>query len=394
MNGRTTMAARSPAVAGKGTWTAITALGGGAFAVGTAAFVVAGVLADLAEGFGTTVGTAGVSVTAYAIGYGVGSPLFGALLGATRTRLVLVSSLLLFGVFNLLTAVAPTFPVLVLARVLAALAAGAYVPAAGAAAAAMVPESQRGRALAVVLGGASSATVVGAPLGVVLAGATSWRVAFVLGAALAVVAAGVLAVGPLGAGSPGAVPMRERFRPLRSAPVGAALAVTALAMAGAYTAYTYLGPMADAAGWTGGVGLLIGVFGVGGVVGTSLGGVLVDRVGAARTTSTALVLLTGVFAAFPLLGTTTAGVLVFTLVLGMAGWACVPAQQHRLMRLHGSAPASVLALNSAAVSVGLAAGAWVGGLVVDGAGPGSLWVFATLCCAAGLTLHMRVSRTD
>ncbi|MGX7826443.1 MFS transporter [Actinokineospora sp. 24-640] len=370
-------------------WLTIAALGGGAFSVGTVTFVVAGVLADLAADLGTTVGAAGLSVTAYAIGYAVGSLVLSAVFGAVPARLLLVSSLLAFAFFNAVVALAPTFEVLVAARVLAALAAAVYIPAAGAAALGMVSPNRQGRAMAVVLGGASAAGVAGAPLGVAMAAATSWRAAFALVAVLAGLAAAALVLGPFTGGPPRTTSLRERFRPLRSRSV---LGVTSLAMTGGYSAYTYLGPMSEAAGWRGGMGLLIGVFGIGGVLGTSFGGVLVDRWGAVVTAMAALGLLTAAFAVYPLIAAGDIGILAFAFVLGLAAWACVPAQQHRLARLDTTATTAVLALNSSAVSIGLAAGAAAGGVVVGTAGAGMVWAFALPCCGASLALHAASAR--
>jgi predicted MFS family arabinose efflux permease len=144
---------------GRGTATPVAALGVGAFATGTDLFVVAGVLPGLAADLGITVGTAGLTVTVSAAAYAVGGPLLGAALGAQSRRRVLIGSLALFGACTATAAAAPTFAVLLAARALGALAASVHVPVAAAAAVAAVPARSRGRALGVVLGGASAATV-------------------------------------------------------------------------------------------------------------------------------------------------------------------------------------------------------------------------------------------
>jgi predicted MFS family arabinose efflux permease len=117
-----------------GTWTSVATLGIGAFAIGTDMFVVAGVLRGLAGDLDVTVGAAGLTVTAFALAYAIGAPLLSALIEERRVRSVLIGSLVLFGLFNLASAVAPSLAALLGARVLSALAASAYVPAAGAAA--------------------------------------------------------------------------------------------------------------------------------------------------------------------------------------------------------------------------------------------------------------------
>jgi predicted MFS family arabinose efflux permease len=371
----------------RGMWTRVAVLGIGAFAIGTDLFVVAGVLTGLAGDLGVTVGAAGLTVTVFALAYATGAPLLSALLGARPLRRVLIGSLVLFGLFNVMSAVAPTFPVLLAARVLGALAASVYVPAAAAAAVAAVPASHRGRALGVILGGASIAMVLGAPLGVLLAAMLSWRAAFVLVAVLAAVTVLGLLQSGVGSGPPTRSTVRERLRPMRSRAVVVTLAVTFLVMTASNSMYTYLTVLLGTVAGPAGLGLFIGAFGVGGMVGTWWGGTAADRGGSRRVVLLAVTVLTAGFAVLPLVATTVAGALAVVLGWGIAAWGFVPAQQHRLIGL-GVGPAPlVLALNSSATHLGFAAGALLGGLVVDAAGAGSLWLLAVACCGAGLVLH-------
>jgi predicted MFS family arabinose efflux permease len=121
-----------------------------------------------------------------------------------------------------------------------------------------------------------------------------------------------------------------------------------------------------------------------------------DRGGSGRVVRLAVTALAAGFAALPLVATTVAGALAVAVVWGIAVWAFVPAQQHQLIGL-GSGPVPdqpvlVLALNSSATQVGFAAGALLGGLVVDGAGPRSLLLLAVACCGAALALNAILSK--
>ncbi|GAA2378737.1 hypothetical protein GCM10010404_38760 [Nonomuraea africana] len=199
-------------------WLSVAALGIGAFAIGTDMFVVAGILTGIARDLGVTVGAAGLTVTVFALAYAIGAVLLSALLGSWPLRRVLIGSAVLFGMTSVLSAVAPTLPALLAARVLGALAASVYVPAAGAAAVAAVPVSHRGRALSVILGGAATAMVLGAPLGVLLASMLSWRAAFGLVAVLAVATVIGLLLTRVGSGPLVRATVFERLRPMRSRP--------------------------------------------------------------------------------------------------------------------------------------------------------------------------------
>lgn len=380
---RVTGAPRGPAPP----WTAVGVLGLGAFAAGTATFVVAGVLGGLAADLGVSAGAAGLAVTVFAVGSAVGAPVLGALLAGCRQRAVLVGSLVVFGVANVLTAAAPSLPALLGARVLSALAAAAFVPAAGAAAVAAVPATHRGRALAVVLGGASAAMALGAPLGVLLAAALSWRAAFALVTVLTAVAVGGLLVVPAGGGRAAASGLRDRLQPLRSRTVTGVLGVTLLVMAGSNSAYTYVGPLLGPTVGPAGLALLIAAFGAGGAVGTWCGGTATDRWGSGRTASAAAGLLTAVFVLGPAVATGPVGAVALVLVWGAAGYGFVPPQQHRLVGLDAGPAPLVLALHSSAINLGFAAGSLLGGHVVDAGAARGLWSVAALCCGAGLVLH-------
>jgi predicted MFS family arabinose efflux permease len=368
-------------------WAPVAMLGVGAFALGTATFVVAGVLDGLAADLGVSVGAAGLTVTVFALGSGIGGPVLSALLGGQRLRSLLVGALVVFAAANVVAALAPSLAVLLGARVLSALAAGVYVPAAGAAAVAAVPAGQRGRALAVVLGGASASMVLGAPIGVLLAAASSWRAAFVLVVALCVVAvAGLLAV-RVGSDAVGRTSLQARLLPLRSGALLGALLVTLVLMAGSNSAYTYLGPILGAAAGPAGLGLVIAAFGVGGAAGTWWGGAAADAWGSARTIAVAAGLLTLALALLTPAASTPVGALAVVLVWGLAAFAFVPAQQHRLLGLTDAPAPLVLALNSSAINLGFAVGALVGGHVVDAGGAGRLALVAAGCCGAALVLH-------
>ncbi|MFG2757030.1 MFS transporter [Streptomyces wuyuanensis] len=163
----------------------VAVLGTGVLAIGTDMFVVAGILGGIATDLGVTVGSAGLAVTVFALTYATGAVLLAPLLSAQPPRRVLVVSAAAFAVLNVLSALAPTLPTLLAARLLSALAASAFVPAAAGAAVTAVPAGHRGRALGAIVGCMSAATVLGAPAGVLLASASTWRAGFALPAVLA-----------------------------------------------------------------------------------------------------------------------------------------------------------------------------------------------------------------
>jgi predicted MFS family arabinose efflux permease len=356
-------------------------------AIGTDMFVVAGLLGQIAADLEVSVGVAGVTITVFAIAYATGAPLLGALLAGRNQRRVLIMSLLIFGCCAATSALAPTLTVLLGARVLAGLAASGYAPAAAAYAVATQPPDRRGRVLGVLQGASSTAMLAGAPLGLLLAAALSWRATFGLVLLTAVVAVlGLLRCDMEGVHQRRLAP-RDRFALMASPAVLGTLGATVLLMAGSNSLYSFLGVLLGGVTGADGLWLFVAAFGVGGVLGTWLGGAAADRWGGRWPPLLAGACLLVVFAVLPLAASTAPAALAIAVCWGASGWAFMPGQQHRLAGMCAGPPTFLLALNSSAVQVGFATGALLGGLLVDAAGAGALWILAVGCASLALAVQ-------
>jgi predicted MFS family arabinose efflux permease len=365
----------------------------GTFAIGTEAFVIAGVLPGIAADLGVSVAAAGQLVTLFAIAYAVAAPVMATLTANVARKRLLVIAMAAFTAANVVASLAPGYLSLALARVLAAVSAAAFTPTAGAVAATTGDPAQRGRALATVTGGLSVAIVVGVPAGTWIGSVFGWRMTFVFVAALAAVAVTGIALTLPATPTPVFVPFRDRVGLLARGRVLAALALTTAWMSGIYVLYTYIAPVLRI---TAGVterelSVLLLVFGVFSVAGTWLGGLGADRLGVTRTSVPALVVIGTVIATLPVLATTALRAAVLLGAWGL-GWAFVTAHQHRLVSLAPSTPAVILSFNSSALYVGIALGAGIGGLLFDRA---PLAVLGVVGCAfeiVALALVMALSR--
>lgn len=362
----------------------IAALALGTFVIGTDAFVVAGVLPAIARTLRVSVADAGLLVTAFALAYAIGAPVLTTVAAARERRRVLVAGMVFLAVANLAAALAPSYSVLLGARVVAAVAGGLYSPIALATAVQVSPDAERGRAVALVLAGLTVSLVVGVPLGSLLGALGSWRWTFGFVAGLAAACAIALRMRlPVVVPAP-ASPLAVRLRLLRRPVVVATLAASFLWITGAFAVYTFIAPVLTAAThWssTGISGLLV-VYGAAAFAGNHLGGVGADRWGAKRVLTVALASLV---ASLTLLGYATgAGASTFGVAAAVAalaawasaGWALTPAQSHRLIELTPAAGAEVLSLNTSAIYFGVAAGAAVGGRVLAHLGPSKLGAIA------------------
>jgi len=252
---------------------ALLALAIGAFGIGTTEFVMIGLLPQAAADFGVSVPTAGLLVTGYALGVVAGAPLM-TVLGTRIPRKRML--MLLMGLFiagNLITAAAPVFAVMVIGRVVASLAHGAFFGIGSIVAADLVKPEKKAGAIAMMFTGLTVANVVGVPLGTLVGQSAGWRLTFVLVAALGVL--GLLGVARLIPDMPKAegVRLRHELAVFRNVQVLLAMGMTVLGFGGVFAAITYIAPMmTDVTGYSdGAVTWLLMLFGLGMVAGNLVG---------------------------------------------------------------------------------------------------------------------------
>ncbi|MEU9235164.1 MFS transporter [Streptomyces subrutilus] len=361
----------------------------GAFAIGTDTFVVAGVLPEVAADLAVSHADVGWISTLFALTYAVFAPVLGAFTGAWERRAVLVVSLAGFAVGNIASALAPSLGLLLAARVLTAACAALYIPAASASAAALSAPERRGRAMAVVLGGLSAATVAGVPFGTWVAADLGWRATFWLLAGLGLVCAAAVALCLPRLRLPASPGLAARLAPARDPRVLLTVGTTLLFMTGGYLSLTYIGavlePVTDGDGSV--LALLLLSFGVTAIAGTALGGRATDRYGATPVLAVSVAVLAAVLATLPLTRNTMAGAVVSMAVWGLAAMATQPPQQHRMFAIAPTSGPLLLSLNSSATFVGISLGGFLGGQVIRDGGADALDALGVFGgCLAALSL--------
>lgn len=340
----------------------------GTFAVGTDAFVIAGLLPDISHSLSVSVAAAGQLVSVFSFAYAVLSPVLAALTGGWSRRTALVTALLVFAVGNVATALMPSYPLVLAARVLAAAGAAMFTPNAGATAAAIAGEQRRGQAIAVVTVGLTSSLVLGAPLGTAIGNAWGWRATMWLIAALAVVVVPIIALRLPPIRLAGASSLRQRFAPLADNRVVRVLAGTLLAFIGIYLPLTYISSVFAPAlgGDNNRVALLLLAYGLAGTVGNLIAGKLADRYGPQRVVITATLALTVVFLVMVPIRSVFAAAIPVVALSGIASWSVTAPQQHRVIALSpaGAGPL-VLSLNAAVLYLAISLSGVIGAIGLD-----------------------------
>jgi DHA1 family inner membrane transport protein len=346
----------------------IFALAVASFGIGTTEFVIMGLLPDVARDLRVSSPQAGMLVSGYAIAVTIGAPILAIATAKLPRKATLLALMALFILGNCLCALAPSYALLMAARVVTAFAHGTFFGVAAVVAANLVPHGQRGRAIAMVFAGLTLANVLGVPAGTALGQVAGWRATFwgvvVIGAAA--ISAIVIWV-PSGLSAPAGRLITE-FRVLANRQVLMAMSISVLCSVSMFTIFTYITPLLETV-----AGLVphqvtfaLLAFGVGLTIGNLLGG----RLGDWKLMPAVMGLLGVLVCVLVVFGFTShAGIpAVATMVLwGIIAFALVSPLQMRVLETARRAPNLASILNQGAFNLGNATGAWVGAAVI-GAG--------------------------
>ncbi|TGB11787.1 MFS transporter [Streptomyces sp. MZ04] len=364
---------------------ALLALAIGAFGIGTTEFVIMGLLPEVAGDFGVSIPTAGLLVTGYALGVVLGAPLMTVLGTRVSRKRMLMILMGLFIAGNLLSAVAPSFGVMLAGRVVASLAHGAFFGIGSVVAAELVAPEKKAGAIAMMFTGLTVANVVGVPLGTLVGQTLGWRITFAVVAGLGFIGlAGIAKLVP-DLPKPEGVRLRHELAAFRNVQVLLAMSMTILGFGGVFAAITYLAPMmTDVAGYAdSSVTWLLVLFGLGMVAGNLIGGKFADRA-LMPLLYISLSALAVVLALFTYTAHNKIAAAVTIALIGALGFATVPPLQKRVLDQASGAPTLASAVNIGAFNLGNALSAWLGGIVIS-AGLGYTapnWVGAVLAGSA------------
>lgn len=362
------------------------ALAIGAFGIGTTEFSPMGLLPVIARGVDVSIPAAGMLISAYAIGVMVGAPLMTLLLSHRGRRNALIFLMAIFTLGNVLSAIAPDYATLMLARIVTSLNHGAFFGLGSVVAASVVAKEKQASAVATMFMGLTIANIGGVPAATWLGETIGWRMSFMATAGLGVIAMASLFFS-LPKGGTGERPdVRKELSVLVRPQVLSALLTTVLGAGAMFTLYTYIAPVlhtiTDATPVF--VTAMLVLIGVGFSIGNYLGGKLADR-SVTGTLKGFLLLLIAIMLAIPFLARSEVGAAISMVVWGAATFAVVPPLQMRVMRVAHEAPGLSSSVNIGAFNLGNALGAAAGGAVIS-AGLGYDFVPAMGAIIAGLGL--------
>ena len=359
---------------------ALLALAVGGFAIGTTEFAAMSLLPQFARGLGVNEPTAGHVISAYALGVVVGAPTIAVLAAKIERRVLLIGLMTFLGIANGLSALAPTYHLMLLARFLSGLPHGAYFGVGSLVAASMVPREKRSRAVSRMMLGLTIATIAGVPLANGIGQWFGWRWGFGI---VAIIAAATVAMlvrfAPILRPAKDASPLGE-LAALRNGQVWLTLAIGAVGFGGIFCVYTYLAStLTEVTGVSSAfTPVAFALFGVGMTIGTLVCAKAAD-VALMPAAGITLLFGAGALALYAPAAPHLWAILPVVLLIGCGGGLSTILQT-RLMDVAEEAQTLAAALNHSAFNTANAIGPWLGGLAIAGGFglPSTGWVGTAL----------------
>lgn len=351
---------------------ALLALTLSAFAIGTTEFVIVGLLPTIAADLGVNLPSAGLLVSLYALGVAVGAPVLTALTGKIPRKTLLLSLMVLFTLGNLLAWKSPGYETLVIARILTGLAHGVFFSIGSTIATSLVPKDKAASAIAIMFTGLTVALVTGVPLGTFIGQHFGWRETFLAVSALGLVAfIGSLLYVPSNIAHSKPASLLQQVQVLGQPRLLLVYAMTAVGYGGSFIAFTYLAPiLQQVSGFSAGaVGVVMLVYGVSVAFGNIWGGKLADKKGPVSALKLIFLLLAAVLLLLTFTAPHPVLVVITVLLWGAVAFGNVAGLQvYVVQQAEHFTPRAVdvaSGLNIAAFNLGIAGGAWGGGLIVE-----------------------------
>ncbi|WP_308925444.1 MFS transporter [Janthinobacterium sp. J1-1] len=344
----------------------------GAFAIGVTEFIVVGILPAIARDLHISIESAGSLVSLYALALAIGTPLLVIGLSRLPRKLALLGLMTVFLAGNLLAALSHTFELLLVGRVITAVAHGTFFAIGATVAANLVPKAQAGRAISVMFAGLTLAMVIGVPLGSFLGNLMGWRLPFFAVAALAALGLAAMARWlPAGLARGAGGKAATQLAALGSGPILTMMAVTVFGFGGSFAAFTFITPiLTDITGFSATMAsALLIVFGAATFAGNLGGGYLTSHVGWQKALRLMLLLLAATQVGVALAIGSQWMMVVMLFVWGVFAFGLSPAlQAGMLATAERHTPKAVdfaSGLNISAFNLGISLGSMLGALMVS-----------------------------
>jgi len=339
----------------------------GAFVIGTAEFVVSGILEIISNDLDVSIALAGQLITVYALSFALGALVLVMLTAKFERKKVLLCSMLIFIAGSIIAFFSYNFIILMISRIVLAMSGGLYFVVATNYAARLAQLEKRGNAIATVITGFTVSLVLGVPIGTIFAVYMDWRYIFLIIAVITLFNLVLLNkfIPKLEGNKP--ISLKHQLFLIKDKQVISGLLTTVVSMLGYTMVFAYIAPLlsnlADFSIEM--ISTAILVLGVFAFIGSTVGGYAVDKWGPVRTISISLLIHSAALFVLTVSSASMIGVFLTIMVWGTAAWATTPSNQFYLISLKPQSSEIVLSFNTALMSIGMTLGAGLGGLVIE-----------------------------
>jgi len=338
----------------------------GGFVIGMTEFMMMGVLPDVARTLHVSIPTAGHLISIYALGVVIGAPLMVGLTGKFPPKIVLMSLMGMFFVSNTLFAVAPGFGLLMVVRLFAGLPHGAFFGMGAVVASRLAEPGREARAVSVMFAGLTIANIIGVPLGTYIGHHISWRLSFLMIAAISLIATGTIKLWMPVLSAPDNPGFLNSVKVFKKPELWLIIGVSAIGTGGMFAWISYIAPlMTEVAGFSSNVITLIMVIaGIGMAAGNFAGGRLADRYSPLITTSILLLCMIAALLLFTVVIHLKVAAIFMTFITGAVGFAVIAPMQMLIIQSAKGSEMLASSVLQASTNMGNALGAFLGGLPI------------------------------
>ena len=353
------------------------ALALGAFGIGTTEFFPMGLLPTIAEGVDVSIPTAGLLISAYAVGVMFGAPLVTLYMTRFSHKASLIALMAVFFVGNLLSAVSVDYTTLLVSRVVTSMSHGAFFGIGALVAMKLAPVGKQGSAVASMFLGLTIANIIGVPIATWLGQSIHWRIAFAATSALGLVAMiGLLRTLPH-METPTRPNVKQELQAIMQPAALRTFFTTILCAGSMFTLYTYVTPILQTLAKIPetNIAYLLMIAGIGFTIGNFASGKLADR-SPDLSLTVALIGQVIILLSFSFITINMVTAIVTVFIWGIVNFMIGPPLQMKVMTIADKAPGLASSINIGAFNLGNALGAALGGAVIT-VGLGYAWIPTT-----------------
>ncbi|WP_081755032.1 MFS transporter [Paenibacillus durus] len=359
----------------------------GAFAIGMTEFVIMGLLPNVASDLNVSIPKAGQLITGYALGVAVGGPIMAIITNRLPKKMLLCLLMLLFILGNIIAAVAPSYSVLMVSRILTALTHGTFYGVGSIIASGLVRHDKRASAISLMMAGITVANIIGVPFGTFIGQHFGWRASFTSIAILGVLSLICIITFIPKIRNEASSTLIRQLKALAQPKLVLIYLAGAFGVSSLFIVFTYIAPLLEEV--TGfaehSVSWILVLFGCGVTLGNLLGGKLADWK-LMPWLIVSFTLMAAVLALFWFTDRNPTAAVITIFIWGMVTFGLFPGLQLRIMTLAKDAPALASTTNHAVLNLGNAGAASLGGLVITQFGLSTLPLFGSLLSFIGLLL--------